>query len=98
MTKQEAKTLIIARYGMLECGKNFGGTLGGMCSECNTYDDENHRLNHCGKWKELNYSDHDEKVNFELVYSRDMETLRNTFEKLNKVWNTRNTPGFMNST
>ena len=55
MTKLEAKTLIIARYGMLECGKNFGGTHGGECSECNTYDDENHRLNDCKKWKELNY-------------------------------------------
>ena len=98
MTKLEAKTLIIARYGMLECGKNFGGTHGGECSECNTYDDENHRLNDCKKWKELNYLGEDEKVDFELVHSRDICILRNLFGKLNKVWNTKNTPGFMNST
>ena len=97
MTKLETKTLIIARYGMLECGKNFGGTHGGVCSECNTHDDENHRLNHCKKWRELNYSEQDEKIDFELVYSCDVKTLRNTFGKLNKVWNIKNTPGFMNS-
>ena len=54
MTKLETKTLITARYGMLECGKNLGGTIGGTCSECNVYDDENHRLNYCKRWKEIN--------------------------------------------
>ena len=57
MTKLETKTLITARYGMLECGKNFGGTIAGSCSECNAYDDENHRLNYCKRWKEIYWKD-----------------------------------------
>ena len=27
MTKQEARTLIMARFGMLECGSNYGGNM-----------------------------------------------------------------------
>ena len=33
MTKLQTKTLIVARFSMLECGKNFGGTIGGTCSD-----------------------------------------------------------------
>ena len=51
MTKLEAKTVITARYGMLECGKNHKGTLSLMCTTCNIIDDENHRLNVCPKWQ-----------------------------------------------
>ena len=96
LTKVETKTLLIARYGMLECGKNFGGTIGGTCGQCNTHDDETHRLNHCTKWREINYLDKDEKVDFELVYSRDVNTLKNVMKKLQPIWNTKNTPGNMN--
>ena len=98
MTKLETKTLITARYGMLECGKNFGGTIAGTCSECNAYDDENHRLNHCKKWKEINNYGTSEKIDFEFddVYSEDITTLRRIIEKLRIVWNTRNASGTMN--
>ena len=42
-TKQQAKTLLIARFGMLECGKNFKGSVKEMCPKCNEYDDEYHQ-------------------------------------------------------
>ena len=45
LSKQDTKTLMIARYGMLKCGKNFKGTISKMCSTCNCPDDEEHRLN-----------------------------------------------------
>ena len=28
MTKQQTRTLIIAHYGMLACGRNYGGSIG----------------------------------------------------------------------
>ena len=42
-TKKECRTLIIARYGMLKCGKNFKGTLNEKCLTCDTIDYEEHR-------------------------------------------------------
>ena len=41
-TKHEAKALLIARFGMLECGKNFKGTMRETCDVCKVNDDENH--------------------------------------------------------
>ena len=38
-TKQETKTIMIARYGMLECGKDFKGSLKKICEQCNKSDD-----------------------------------------------------------
>ena len=48
-TKHEAKTIVIARYGMLQCGKNYKGTMNEICNECDILDDEDHRLNCCVK-------------------------------------------------
>ena len=96
MTKPETRTLITARYGMLECGKNFGGTMGGECSICNAHDDEDHRLNYCKKWRSINFYEESEKVQFDAIYSNDIDTLRNVIPKIQKVWNTKNAHGTMN--
>ena len=45
LSKNETRTLMMARYGMLQCGKNYGGSMQSICSDCNCLDDENHRLN-----------------------------------------------------
>ena len=34
LTKKETKTLIIARYGMLDCGQNYQGTTSKVCALC----------------------------------------------------------------
>ena len=81
---------------MLECGKNFGGTIGGTCSECNIYDDEEHRLNQCKKWKNINYLNSSEKIDFNEIHSDNVTTLRNVICKLQMVWNTKNAQGTMN--
>ena len=49
-TKHEWKSLIIARFGMLECGRNFKGSLNELCNQCHQIDDKNHRLNYCIKY------------------------------------------------
>ena len=95
MTKKEAKTIIIARYGMLECGKNFKGTAQTICEMCNVLDDESHRLNNCIKWKERNLFDSDEKVNFNDVYSNDIRIVRNIIPLIQSLWNVKNAHGTM---
>ena len=64
MTKHETKTIVTARYRMLQCGKNFKGTMKEICDTCNTIDDENHRLNDCIKWRTINLYDSAEKTDF----------------------------------
>ena len=93
MTKNETKTILIARYGMLQCGKNYRGTDSLNCSTCNEIDDENHRLNYCPKWRFNNLLDTDESVNFNHVYSNDVNVLKILIPYIQKVWNVRNGHG-----
>ena len=76
MTKLEAKTVITARCGMLECGKNHRGPLSLMCTSSNNEDDENHRLNDCPKWQYRRVQCVNERVNFDKIFSNDICTLR----------------------
>ena len=96
-TKHEAKTIIIARYGMLQCGKNYQGTMNKTCDKCNCIDDENHRLNYCVKWKDRNYHNETGKVDFKLIYSNEIAVLRSILPSIEKLWNTRNANGTMHS-
>ena len=97
-SKHETKTIIISRYGMLQCGKNYKGTMTDKCDKCNCIDDENHRLNYCIKWKDLNLYHETEKVDFNLVYSDKIEEIRYVIERVERIWNTRNSHGTMNHT
>ena len=67
-----------------------------VISECNVYDDEDHRLNHCKRFKDMNYYDHVDKIVFDDVHSENIDTLNEIIEKLQKVWNTKNAAGTMN--
>ena len=96
-TKSEAKTIIMARYGMLQCGKNFKGSDLVNCNTCNVVDDENHRLNYCTKWKDTNLLNSDITIDFKNVYSNDIETLRVIIPYIQKVWNVKNANGTMHT-
>ena len=50
LTKSETKAVLMMRFGMLECGSNFKGSLGEKCSDCQVTDDVNHRIYFCKKW------------------------------------------------
>ena len=39
---RETETILISRFAMLECGKNFKGTMGEICKDCHVLDDESH--------------------------------------------------------
>ena len=95
LSKQDTKTIIISRFRMLECGINFKNSNSINCPVCKVKDDENHRLNHCIRFKSTNYYDHAEKVNFDDIYATDTDVLRNVIGKIEKVWNTRNAHGSM---
>ena len=95
LTKRETKTIIIARYGMLECGTNFKNTRSATCTICKTRDNEDHRLNNGIRYRTLNNYDHCEKSNFNDVYSTDTNVLKNVISSIEKVWNTRNAHGSM---
>ena len=95
-TRHETKTTMIARFRMLECGTNYKGTHNHICTACNVIDDEEHRLNHCSLWRDTNCYDDDEKINFESIYSNDVNVLRSIIPKIESVWNTRTAHGTMN--
>ena len=92
-SKYEAKTIIIARYGMLECGNNFKGTLSPHCRTCNTKDDENHRLNECPLWKDSNLGGAGKSIDFQKIYDADIDVLRPLVDKIGQIWNTKNAHG-----
>ena len=93
--KYESKTLIIARFGMLECGRNYKGNKPEICSQCTVIDDEDHRLNHCDKFRDINFCNHTEKVDFKKIYSNDIDTVREVLPMIQKVWNTKTAHGTM---
>lgn len=95
-TKRETKTIVISRFGMLECGKNLKGTIGETCRDCCLLDDESHRLNHCIKFRNINNYDCTEKVSFELIHSRDPDVLRKIIPEIAKIWNLCNGNGTIN--
>ena len=94
-TKQESTTLVIARFRMLECGTNYKGTMRETCQTCNLTDDENHRLNFCTKYTATNRSSQIDKVDFNDVYSTDIQVLKKVIQEIEKVWNTKSAHGTM---
>ena len=91
LSRQECKTLIIARYKMLECGRNYKGTVKEECSTCRVIDDEDHILNHCSKYEKLR--EPGAYVNFDDVHSDQIEKIRNVITPIEMVWNTTNAHG-----
>ena len=94
--KSETKTILIARFGMLECGKNFKGSQNIICNGCRVIDDEDHRLNTCLKYRDINFLSCDTKIDFQLIFSNDVEVVKKTASEISRVWNTRNANGSMN--
>ena len=94
--RQETKTIMIARFRMLECGINFKGTMSEICKHCSTLDDENHRLNECKMYRSINLYDEMQKVSFRDIYSSDINVIKQLIPYIERVWNTRNANGSMN--
>ena len=95
LNKQETKTIMISRFRMLECGTNYKGSMNSICQTCRKKDDEDHRLNHCKRFRATNCYDNLTKPNFNDVYSSDTNTLKAIATIIEKTWNTRNAYGSM---
>ena len=87
LSRYEAKVLILSRFHMLECGKNFKGTLPEICPACNVIDDEQHRLNSCTRFRTINLCDCAEKLDFNDVYQSDITVIKKMIDSIGKVWN-----------
>ena len=93
--KVDTKTILLARCGMLECGKNFKGTIPEFCRECGEVDDESHRLNRCVVWKHLNFSETTEVIDFDEIYGNDPEKLTSVIKSIQRVWELHHGNGSM---
>ena len=85
-SKQRAKTLILARHGMLECGTNYKGSIPEICRHCKKRDDENHRLNECSVLNSTNWANSDQKIDYNDIYSDNDAKLTSLIGKLEKIW------------
>ena len=85
-SKLQTKTLIIARAGMLECGKNDRGSIPEMCRRCCDLDDENHRMNDCPDWHQQNCSEDLNRVEFKDIYCNDSQKLQTVIKRIQGIW------------
>ena len=88
-SRLRAKTIIIARHGMLECGSNFKGTMPQTCQTCSVLDNENHRLNECRIFSVHNYANSPTKCNFTDVYADNDVILKKILTDIEKIWDFR---------
>ena len=77
---------------------NYKGTMPTMCKHCHVVDDENHRLNECDFFKEINWANCAEKTDFHTIFSSDKSTLTRIIEKLECVWEFQYANGRMKKT
>ena len=82
------RALIMGRFGMLKCAKNFSAQHGTKeCKECGVTDDENHRINSCIKYRSVNLFDKTEKIDFNNIYANDDHNkVMNVIKTILSVW------------
>ena len=91
MTRLKAKAIIMARSGMLECAANYKNKYRTkICKECNTTDDECHRINDCKRYTGTNNYQSNQQFNYNLVYSDNLEDLVAAAETILHVWDLAN--------
>ena len=91
MSKLKARAIIMTRYGMLDCAKNFEGRYGKKeCNVCSVIDDENHRVNDCVRWKSVNLYLSTTKADLNLVYSMERDELERIADVVLAIWDLKN--------
>ena len=93
--RQRAKTIMIARSGMLECGRNFKGTIPVICRECNVLDDENHRMNQCTMFGHGDDDISGRSTEFCNIFSEEENILNTAISQIEKVWELKYANGRM---
>ena len=91
LSRLKAKAIIMARSGMLECAANYKNKYRTkICKECNTTDDECHRINDCKRYAGTNNHQSNEQFTYNLVYSDKLEDLVAAAETIRHVWDLAN--------
>ena len=81
------RAVIMGRYGMLKCRANFSAGYGSKnCPVCNKVDDEHHRINECSSFQRINLYDCVSKVDFNLIYSDNLDDILKVVEVILKMW------------
>ena len=61
-----------------------------MCKECSIIDDESHRINHCKKFSQRNYCNNPLKLNYDDIYSGDVDKCYNVVKVVVSMWDLEN--------
>ena len=76
---------------MLKCVSNFSNVHGTkICEACNTIDDEGQRINLCTKWWDINLYTSIEKIDYDDIYSEDIEKSFAIVEIILSLWDLEN--------
>ena len=98
LPRHSVKMIIMARYGMLDCAANYRGKYGtNLCTQCKVIDDENHRINFCKRWQNINLYRTDYILNFDTIFSDNIEEIRQMSDCLESIWNLENGKNEMRS-
>ena len=82
-----SRAQIMMMYGMLYCGKNFKVGHGGeCCKKCKMIDDENHRINYCPEYREINLHDSSIKIDFRSIHLGKDEVVDRVLEVVWELW------------
>ena len=96
--KLKARAYIMGRFGMLQCAANFSNGYGGKnCVKCNVIDDEQHRINHCPEWGDINLISTNECIDFGLIYDDDDDVSMQVIERIISMWDLGNNMNCMRS-
>ena len=68
-------------------GRNYKGTMSELCNVCSCIDDEEHRLNVCPKFENVNFCKDPVKLSFDVVYGDNVVNLRQIMCRIASVWN-----------
>ena len=77
----------MSMFGMLDCTKNFRMSHGGInCNFFKVMDDENHRINHCPKYKKRNLHNSSITFDFSLINWDENEIIEQVLEVVDELW------------
>ena len=90
-SRYRSKVLIMSMFSMLNCATNFkNGYKTTNCQSCGILDDENHRINYCARFKEINLYKSPLKVDFEFINSDDTEAVDRIIDTVCMLWELKN--------
>ena len=85
------RALIMGQYGMLQCANNFSCGFGTKtCTVCKVIDDEEHRINDCVKYQDVNLFHSTDKIKYGDIYSNDTAECFAVVERIISMWDLEN--------